>query len=299
MRALVLSGGGSRGSWQVGALKYLATLEDLSTGFDFISGTSVGAINAAGLAQYPPGRFREAVDNLERLWTERVTKTRDIWRHRFPPYLAGLWKPSIGKADALDSILREELDFEAVLHSGVKLRLPAVDLLSGQLQEHAETSEDLVSAIMASAAFPLVFAPVEKFGKFEIDGGIMDFAPLQAAIDSGADEIWIITTQNVQQTRPVEQKDVGSAIKLALRMMEIVVQDVYRNDLKAAQLYNRLIDEGIQCGNKRYIKIYLIEPPMPLGDPLNFDGEMVKMQIERGHLEAAILHTTGRTVMTK
>ena len=48
MNALVLGGGGSRGSYQVGALK---ALKELNIEFDIVSGTSIGALNGCLVVQ--------------------------------------------------------------------------------------------------------------------------------------------------------------------------------------------------------------------------------------------------------
>ncbi|MBW1878801.1 MAG: patatin-like phospholipase family protein [Deltaproteobacteria bacterium] len=61
-RALVLSGGGSRGSWQAGALDYFADSNAFPGGFGLIHATSVGAINALGLAMYPRTPLGDSLD---------------------------------------------------------------------------------------------------------------------------------------------------------------------------------------------------------------------------------------------
>ena len=71
--ALVLQGGGALGAYQVGVYEALheAGLEP-----DWVSGVSIGAINAALIAGNPPER------RLERLTTfwERITE-RKVWLH--------------------------------------------------------------------------------------------------------------------------------------------------------------------------------------------------------------------------
>ncbi len=62
MRALVLSGGGAKGAYEVGALKYL--LLDKETQYDIICGVSVGALNASFLSMYPLGQEKVAYQNL-------------------------------------------------------------------------------------------------------------------------------------------------------------------------------------------------------------------------------------------
>lgn len=62
---LVLTGGGAKGAYHVGALRYLAEL-----GFSphIIAGTSIGALNGAVLASQPS--FEQAVQRLEQLWDQ-------------------------------------------------------------------------------------------------------------------------------------------------------------------------------------------------------------------------------------
>ena len=80
-RALVLAGGGARGAYEVGVLKYvfteLSAKEGLTPRFDIISGTSVGAINGCYLASQS-GRPDYNIAGLERLWTDLRIKN---WLH--------------------------------------------------------------------------------------------------------------------------------------------------------------------------------------------------------------------------
>ena len=67
--ALVLSGGGARGAYQVGVLKAISELhaKDAHNPFSIISGTSAGAINGVALAA-SANNFRLAVKKVERIW---------------------------------------------------------------------------------------------------------------------------------------------------------------------------------------------------------------------------------------
>ena len=68
--ALVLSGGGARGAYQVGVLKAIADLhpKDSRNPFSIISGTSAGAVNAVALAA-SANNFRLAVKKVEKIWS--------------------------------------------------------------------------------------------------------------------------------------------------------------------------------------------------------------------------------------
>ena len=67
--ALVISGGGARSSFELGALRYLYEREQIAP--TIITGTSAGSILAAVIAQHPdPAGQRQAVAELRRLWLD-------------------------------------------------------------------------------------------------------------------------------------------------------------------------------------------------------------------------------------
>ena len=77
--AVVLSGGGARGAYQVGVLRWIARqYPDLR--IPVLTGVSAGAINAAYLAGRPEP-LPEAVDRLAALWSD--LSTEDILRADF------------------------------------------------------------------------------------------------------------------------------------------------------------------------------------------------------------------------
>jgi NTE family protein len=80
---LVLAGGGAKGAYQVGALKYL---DEIGLNPHIIAGTSIGALNGAVLVSN--GTFSQSVQRLEQLWTELGES--DILRLN-----AGLMRPLI------------------------------------------------------------------------------------------------------------------------------------------------------------------------------------------------------------
>lgn len=284
MRALVLSGGGGKGAYQVGALTYLMRHPDYRAGFEIICGTSVGAVNALGLAHYPPKSFDKAVAWIESLWTVRITGTSDIWKHRFPKYLAGLWRPSIGKTDPLDRLLRSVVDQNQIRGSGIVLRLPAVDLVTGRTKVFDELADDLVTAAMASASFPMVFPPVETPEGTFTDGGVRDIAPLKQAVDAGADEILVITTDNPSghelDSAPT------TVLGMALRTVDLLTNEVLLGDLRSTRLYNRLVEAGLEK-TKRRISVRVLWPSESLGDPLDFSPDLIQERLELGRKDAA------------
>jgi NTE family protein len=93
--ALVLSGGGGNGAYEVGVVRALAEGTSSATGYtplalDIYSGTSVGAYNATYLAQDWPSTL-EAVRSLEETWRKRIADTpascgNGVYRLRVDPW---------------------------------------------------------------------------------------------------------------------------------------------------------------------------------------------------------------------
>ena len=76
--ALVLSGGGANGAWEIGVMWGLinyGTASDFQ--YDVISGISAGSINALALAGWEKGRETEAVQWASDLW--KNLHTSDVW----------------------------------------------------------------------------------------------------------------------------------------------------------------------------------------------------------------------------
>ena len=73
-KALLLSGGGARGAYQVGVLIALSSMLNKKTRipFDILCGTSAGALNAAFLATQADS-FRRGVKQLSYIWRHLTT----------------------------------------------------------------------------------------------------------------------------------------------------------------------------------------------------------------------------------
>lgn len=287
MRALVLSGGGSKGSWQAGAILALANEPRFFTGFGFVSGTSVGAINAAGMAMHNRNELPQAAAYLRRMWSDKLS----IWRKRFPPYLAGAWNPSIGVNDGLRDLLDRELDLERIKKSNVRLSVSAVDLLDGAVVRFTDKDPNLKKAILASSSFPIAFPPEELDGGYYTDGGVRDIAPLKPAIEAGAEHIVVIVTSNPYSSGKKKRGDFGNVIQVAERVVSLMLDEIVLNDVKMCRMRNRR-----PSGHDRKIKVTVLHPRAPLADSLDFDQDTMKKQIEQGYAEAKIqLDESSRT----
>ena len=77
-RVLVLSGGGSNGSWESGVIWGLVNYGNPADfEWDVVSGVSAGSINTVAVAGYPLGQEAEMAQWLSDEW--KNLKTEDVW----------------------------------------------------------------------------------------------------------------------------------------------------------------------------------------------------------------------------
>jgi len=86
MRALVLSGGGSKGAFQVNVLKSLQK-DNPDLDYDIYTGVSVGALNAVLLATGP---LKDSLPDLEKVWLEDIKGSASVRKHRILKAIMGM-----------------------------------------------------------------------------------------------------------------------------------------------------------------------------------------------------------------
>jgi NTE family protein len=186
MKAFVLSGGGNLGAAQVGSV--LALLER-GIEPDLLVGTSAGAINAAYLAG---DRGVEGALRLGDIWTS--VRARDVFRFPLKPWhlVSHLRSDALYHSDGLRRLLEDALPYASIEDADLNLRIVATDFETGGAV--AFHSGSVVDAVLASAALPGLFPPVDIAGRWYVDGGIADNVPISPAVGAGAKEIYVIRT---------------------------------------------------------------------------------------------------------
>lgn len=187
--ALVLSGGGSRGAYQVGVWQ---ALRELGIPIHLVAGTSVGAINGAAVSQ---GAFSEATDLWRNLDTTGVFDFSRVFQKGGASY-TDLKK-------VLQSHLREEsIRASAIDYGLVTVEIDKKDGFEAKYLWREDIPQgQLVDYILASAScFPAV-TPYEIGGESFIDGGYRDNLPIGMALDRGADTIIAVNLNAVGMVR--------------------------------------------------------------------------------------------------
>lgn len=156
---LVLSGGGMRGAAHIGAIK---ALEENGVFPTHIAGSSAGAIVGA---LYAYGYK----------WEDMLTFFKDIQLFDFTKYAIN--KPGFLDTEKFYSNFNAYLKNDDFSYLNKKLIITAADILTGELKTF--NKGQLIKPILASAAFPGVFAPVKIEDSYYVDGGSLNNFPVE------------------------------------------------------------------------------------------------------------------------
>lgn len=183
--AFVLSGGGNLGAMQVGMLRALVEHGIVP---DVVLGCSIGAMNGAAFAAEPTA---DGVARLTEIW-EAAPQRNVMPSSRFPPAVQMLRRGSAmhhnsGLRNSIVAMLGDKLTFEDL---ALPFQCNAADIDSAMTTWFSEG--DLVEPILASAALPAVYPPVEIDGHTYIDGGVIENVPISRAVELGCRTIYVL-----------------------------------------------------------------------------------------------------------
>lgn len=241
---LVLSGGGVKGMAHIGVIK---ALHEFDIYPHFISGVSAGALVGALFANnYDPA------DMLA------FFKETPLFKYNF----VTINKPGLFDTEkylvALEKYFPENR-FEA-LHR--PLYVTATNLQQGK-PVYFQTGE-LLHPLLASAALPPVFSPVEINGELYSDGGVMNNFPLEP-LQGQADYIIGSYTSSMQE---VSKKEISNSLQISQRANLLMLHASALNKLHLPDLLFRpeglgligildkkAIDKAFELGYEHAIKV--------------------------------------------
>ena len=279
--AMILSGGGARGAYEVGVLWYI--FDDLSRmrgappKIDVLFGTSVGAINACYLAAHL-GDPVLGMRRLVHLWSElQITRVLGFGARQFagiPRLLLGGGNDGTGLFDVrpMAELVQREVSWRAVARALRKKQLRALtvsttEVSTGRTVVFMQTAPDVdIPATapprtlfradhigphhaLASAAIPLLFPPVRIDDELYLDGGLRQNTPISPALRLGATHIFAIgSSQEYKGVRTHEgfHRDVrapGAAFLLG-KVLNAFLLDHVDVDLELLTRLNNLIRDG-------------------------------------------------------
>jgi NTE family protein len=231
----VLQGGGALGAYQAGVYQ---AMHEVGIEPDWVSGVSIGAINAAIIAGNKP---EDRLTKMRAFW-ERITE-RKIWHYTpdgdifrkarnatsswmtmaqgqpgfFTPRNPGPWLSAAGAVSATsyydNAPLRETLlelaDFSLINAGPVRFAVGAVNVLTGNFIYFDNRNEEIEPEhVMASGALPPALPMVKIGTDYYWDGGIVSNTPLQHLLDQDDDLNTLVFQVDLFSTRGALPRDI-------------------------------------------------------------------------------------------
>jgi NTE family protein len=297
--ALVLSGGGARGAYQVGVLRELVEQGFLAQErVDILVGSSAGSINAAAVAAWSDD-LQRGVAGLERVWREihpaQVYRTdmaslgrigaRWAWDLSFGGATGHVQPKSLLDTAPLRELLAAHIPFERIATNVAArhvaaLAIIATDLYTSNGVIFLEAAPDTplwtrrrwriertpirVEHLVASSAIPIFFPSVAIGGRYFGDGSIRNTAPLSPAINLGAERIIAIgvsgPTPEKVTASPLEPPTVA---QVAGVLLDAVMLDAIEVDVEHSERVNASVqhhETGDEDAVFRKVDVLWIRP---------------------------------------
>lgn len=263
VKALVLSGGGVKGTFQFGAVDYLLkhVLEEEEK-FKIITGVSAGALCGSMLAA---GRFEEG----KAIWQDQIDTGVKAFSQRYPTWFLALFAvlpgaafyfllkhaKSIFRNKKLRQVLADNLGNlpNSLVQNDTHLRVGVVDYQIGDYQSidpaGLGSNEKVVDAVLASTSIPLAFPAVKIKDNQAFDGGVINVTPFKDVFEiTRTDEfqskynlesIYAVMCSPLAEKQT--EKEYKGLIDIGLRTMDLLLMEIYRNDLRVFEKTNALV----------------------------------------------------------
>ena len=313
---LVLSGGGAKGFAHIGVLK---VLEEAGIKIDYIGGTSMGAI-IGGL--YATGYNAAQIDsifkqtNFDELINDYIPRGSKNFYGKRNDELYAIVLPfsnlRVGIPEALSKGMYNYNLLSSLTRNVRHVRdfnkLPTpflcigTDIETGQ--EVLLNKGNLAQAMVASAAFPSLFSPVEVDGKLLVDGGVVNNYPIKEVRNLGADIIIGVDVQDDLLTR----KNLKNATRILVQITNLQSIDKMKRKIKDTDVYIKpdirdygviSFDKGseiIRRGEDAAFEVY--EKIKVLADEQNFYRKP-KLEVASDTLEIEKINSTKLDNYTK
>ena len=205
---LVLGGGGTRGSYHIGAYRALSELSKMPS---LIVGTSIGAINGAVIAQ---GDFEKLVKLWENIEIERVLKIPETLKKNFnlfnvkntPELIREIYEKKGIDTTPLKRLIDSVADEKKLKMSEIDFALVTVSVSDKKevvMQKSEIPDGELSDYLLASACFPGL-KPVKIGKSVFVDGGVLNNIPINILAKKDIQDIVVIDVGGIGVVKDVD-----------------------------------------------------------------------------------------------
>lgn len=245
MKALVISGGGSKGAFAGGLAEYL--IKVCREEYKIFIGSSTGSLLVPLLSIGETDKLKKVFttvtqkdifNNCPFILYKRngIYKTRINHAGILQMFLKG--KKTFGESDNLRKLIFNNItirDFESIRHNDVTVTVSNLNTMGVEYKEARDcTYTDFCDWIWASASLVPFMSLVYKNGFEYADGGMGNIVPIYQAIKKGATDLDIIVLKTNEN--PARKLPVRNALDLTSRVFSFMLNQIVTDDLIIGRL---------------------------------------------------------------
>lgn len=210
---IVLSGGGARGSYQIGVWK---ALNKLKIKYDVVTGTSVGALNGLLFVQKDYKKAYKIWKNIgyDFLFDD-AEKLNITTEHIYKTYISEFFKHGGMEVKQLEKQIEIAYDEKKFYSSPVDYGIVVYNLTKlkpEMLTKNMLTNENIKDYVLASASCFPTFKMKNIEGMNYIDGGYYDNMPINLCATLGATKIIAVDMKAIGIKRKTKNKNLDITI---------------------------------------------------------------------------------------
>ncbi len=209
MKALVLAGGGSKGSYEMGVWK---ALRKLNIKFDIVTGTSIGALNGALVVQnsYFRGMRLWLKTDFYKLFGSELKDISDF-KKKIKIYSKNVINQSGIDTESYEKFVKRWINLNKIYKSNIDFGIVTYNLSNRKprlITKNKVPRDKLCDYIVASTSCFPALDMKEIDGDKYVDGGYYDNLPINLAIDMGATSVVAVDLQSIGIVRDVKDSSV-------------------------------------------------------------------------------------------
>lgn len=284
MKALVISGGGSKGAFAGGLAEYLIT--ECKIKYKIFIGSSTGSLLVPLLSI---GEIKKLKTVFTTIAQEDIfnncpfilKKVKGVYKTKInhlgilQMFLEG--KKTFGESENLRKLIGDnitEADFKRIQMNEVIITVSNLNTMGVEYKEAKDcTYLDFCDWVWASASLVPFMSLVTKNGFEYADGGMGNIVPIYQAIQKGATDLDIIVLNSMEKT--AKKLPVRNALELTSRVFSFMLNQIVTDDLIIGRLE----------GQNKKIKLNFYYPEEELTtNSLIFDPGQMKQWWDYGYL---------------
>ncbi|TBX69185.1 extracellular solute-binding protein [Flavobacterium silvisoli] len=285
MRALVISGGGSKGAFGGGVAQYL--LQEKLHQYDLLIGSSTGSLLIPHLALGNVSKIHgiyTSVDmskifDINPFVVKKKGDLEIVSINHFNVLLQLLrGKRTFGESHRLKSYIKEnftESEFNQLKASGCNIVVTVTNLSKNEVEYKSIndfTYDEFCEWIWISCNYIPFMSLVTKNNQEYGDGGFSSLVPIREAINRGATEVDVVILETEKQSTP---KAIGrNPFSLMIDLFQTLLNQVEKHDITIGKL----------AANNKNVKLNLYYTPTQLtNNALIFNKDKMKQWWQQGY----------------